>query len=90
MFEPGLPEFRGRILYFTPTSGERNKIRRYKHMIRYRMKGVIKWRIGKWSDWVMKSVLNLFQNLPVKYHFGGIDINDGTCYIIQLIHFVTL
>jgi len=42
MYEPGPPEFRGRILYFTATSGERNKIRRYKHMIRYRIKDVIK------------------------------------------------
>jgi len=26
---------------------------------------------------VTKSVLNLFQNRPVKYHFEGMNINEG-------------
>jgi hypothetical protein len=42
MFEPGLPEFRGIILHFAATSGERNKRRRDRHVIRCRIKDVIK------------------------------------------------
>jgi hypothetical protein len=49
MFEPGPPEFRGKILHFTAASGEKKQNKEDK-MIRCRIKDVIKWRIGKWSD----------------------------------------